>query len=96
MKQVYRVTIAGLPLNIVTEEEESYLLSLTDKLSRTVNDIVMHNRSASKTDAALLCALDGMDAKMKLQEKIDTLDSENERLRAENEKLKGKLYGSRR
>lgn len=96
MKQVYRVTIAGLPLSIVTEEEESYLLSLVDKLSRTVTDIVMRNRSASKTDAALLCALDGMDARVKLQEKVDALDSENERLRAENERLKGKLYGSRR
>ena len=96
MKQVYRVTVAGLPLNIVTEEEENYLLALVDKLSRTVSEIVIKNRSASKTDAAILCALDGLDAKEKMQEKIDTLESENERLRAENERLKGKLYGQRR
>lgn len=95
MKQVYRVSVAGLPLNIVTEEDESYLLSLTDKLSRTVTDIVMHNRSASKTDAALLCALDGLDAKTKMKESIDALESENARLRAENERLKGKLYGKK-
>lgn len=61
MKQVFRVTVAGLPLNIVTNEEEAYLLSLTDKLSRTISDIVLNNKSASKIDAALLCALDGMD-----------------------------------
>lgn len=96
MKQVYRVTVAGIPLNIVTDEEENYLLSLVDKLSRTVSEIVIKNRNASKTDAAILCALDGLDAKEKLQEKLDEIEGENERLRAENERLKGKLYGQRR
>lgn len=96
MKQVYRVTVAGIPLSIVTDEDENYLLSLVGKLSRTVSEIVIRNRSASKTDAAILCALDGLDAKEKLQEKLDEAEGENERLRAENERLKGKLYGQRR
>ena len=86
MKQVFRVTVAGLPLNIVTNEEEAYLLSLTDKLSRTISDIVLNNKSASKIDAALLCALDGMDRALK---------AENDRLLAENEKYRRKLNGKK-
>ena len=88
MKQVYRVKVAGTPLNIVTEEEESYLLSLTDKLSRTITDIVMHNKSASKLDAALLCALDGMDNEIKMQKMIERLREDNTRLLSQLETLK--------
>ncbi|MCI8590187.1 MAG: cell division protein ZapA [Clostridiales bacterium] len=93
MKQVFRVTVAGLPLNIVTDEEEDYLLSLTDKLSRIINDIVLNNKSASKIDAALLCALDGMDQTHKLTEQVETLKEENLRLLAENEKYRRKGHG---
>ncbi|MCI8331654.1 MAG: cell division protein ZapA [Clostridiales bacterium] len=93
MKQVFRVTVAGLPLNIVTDEEEEYLLSLTDKLSRVINDIVLNNKSASKIDAALLCALDGMDQAHKLTAEVDALKEENLRLLAENEKYRRKNHG---
>ena len=93
MKQVFRVTVAGLPLNIVTDEEEEHLLSLTDKLSRVINDIVLNNKSASKIDAALLCALDGMDQTHKLTAELDALKEENVRLLAENEKYRRKAHG---
>ena len=79
MKQVFRVTVAGLPLNIVTNEEEAYLLSLTDKLSRTISDIV----------------LDGMDRADKLENELAQLKAENDRLLAENEKYRRKLNGKK-
>ena len=95
MKQFFRVTVAGLPLNIVTNEEEAYLLSLTDKLSRTISDIVLNNKSASKIDAALLCALDGMDRAVKLETERAQLKAEHDRLLAENEKYRRKLNGKK-
>lgn len=86
MKQVYEVRIAGLPLRIVTEEEQSYLASLSATLSNKISDIVMNNKSASKLDAALLCALDSMDREVKLRGLVKQLQADNTRLLSRLEK----------
>ena len=80
MKQTYQVKIAGLPLRVVTEEEEAYVNALAEALSGRINEIVMHNHSASKLDAALLCALDGMDREAKLRAQVKQLRGDNTRL----------------
>lgn len=80
MKQVYEVIIAGVPLRIATEEEERYLVSLASSLSDKVSGIVLKNKSASKIDAALLCALDSMDREVKLRALVKQLQADNTRL----------------
>ncbi len=87
MKQTYQVKIAGLPLRVVTEEEEAYVNVLAQTLSGKINDIVMHNKSASKLDAALLCALDGMDREAKLRSMVKQLRADNTRLLEQLERL---------
>lgn len=80
MKQVYEIRIAGTPLRVVTEEEEAYVAALADSLSQKVNDIVVNSKNASKLDAALLCALDSMDAAAKAQALARQLKQDNTRL----------------
>ena len=51
--------------------------------------------SVIRRAAALLCALDGMDRAVKLENELAQLKAENDRLLAENEKYRRKLNGKK-
>lgn len=89
MKQKYSITIAGITVNLVSNEQEEYVNGLVRLLDQRINEMVMSNKHCSKAEAILFCAIDYFDDKIKnslrfqrMQEKIDKLTRENEQLRA--------------
>lgn len=89
MKQKYTVTVAGMTVNIVSDEQEEYVNGLVRLLDQRISEMVEGNRHCSKTDAILFCAIDYFDDKIKnslrfqhMQETIEKLEAENASLRA--------------
>jgi len=80
MNKVCPVKIAGRELRLVTEEDESYVLELAQRLNNAINEAVTANNGAAKFDAALLCALDAMDAAIKASSRARKLSEDNARL----------------
>lgn len=73
MKEKYTVKIAGTELRLITEESEEYLAELAESLDKKINDLVLTNKRCSRLDAAIICALETMDEKAKIEEKINNL-----------------------
>ncbi len=73
MKQKYLVTIAGNAMTVVTEEEEEYVKSLAGILDRRINDMMINKNKCSKSEALMLCALDYLDATVKLKAEVEDL-----------------------
>ena len=80
MNKVCPVKIAGRELRLVTEEDESYVLELAERLDKAINEACSSNYGASKFDAALLCALDALDAAIKASSRARKLSEDNARL----------------
>lgn len=98
MKQKYTITIADTEMNVVTEESKEFVEEIVGILDRKIREINTASKRCSKTEAALLCALDYCSDKMKMQKKLRSSDAENalraaqiNKLTAENEKLRALL-----
>lgn len=98
MKQKYTITIADVALNVVCEESPEAVESLVGIVDRHMREITSKSSRCSKTEAALLCALDYCADKIKSQKKLKKLESlvavqsvEIEELNAEIATLKAKL-----
>ena len=78
MKEKYTVKIAGTELRIITDESAERLNELVETLDKKINDMVIANKRCSRLDAAILCALEYLDDKKKIESKMDefTLDYE--------------------
>jgi len=99
MKQKYTITIADVPMNVITEESPEAVEALVSLVDRKMNEI---GNACPKTEAALLCALDYCSERIKAQRKVKSLETrlatteialedlekENEELRAELDALK--------
>ena len=70
MKQRYTITIADIPMNIITEESHEAVEALVGVLDRRIREIYLKSNRCSKTEAALLCALDYCSDKLKTQRKM--------------------------
>lgn len=88
MKQKYTVTVAGMTVNLVSDEQEEYVNGLVRLLDQRINEMVVSNKHCSKSEALLFCTIDYFDDKIKnslrfqrMQETIDKLTEENEELR---------------
>ncbi|MBQ8344650.1 MAG: cell division protein ZapA [Clostridia bacterium] len=104
MRQKYTITIADIEINVITEESPEAVEALVGIVDRKMREIGSKSRRCSKTEAALLCALDYCSDKIKVQRKLKSLEStlavtqctveeleqENEALRQELEELKNK------
>ena len=103
MKQKYTITIADVSLNVICEESPEAVESLVGIVDRHMREINTKSSRCSKTEAALLCALDycALDYcadKVKMQRKAKKLEAlvaqqsiEIEELNAEIAALKTKL-----
>ena len=89
MNNVYAVNIAGKELRIVTDEEESYVTELAQRLDRAISDAIINNCGAGKFDGALLCALEAMDAAIKASSKARMLAEDNARLLEQLNRARG-------
>ena len=88
MKQKYTVTVAGMTVNLVSDEQEEYVNGLVRLLDQRINEMVVSSKHCSKNEALLFCTIDYFDDKIKnslrvqrMQETIDKLTEENEEMR---------------
>ncbi len=103
MKQKYTITVSGVEMNVICEESPESIEAMVGMVDRKIKEI-SSGGGCSKTEAALLCALDYCADKIKTQRKVKSLESrlsvsegtveeleaENQELRDEIEKLKSK------
>ena len=81
MNEKYTVRISGAELHIVTDESEEYLKSIAETIDKRMTDMIVSNKRCSRLDAALICAVDYLDGKLKAEEEIRRLKEENKTLR---------------
>ena len=98
MKQRYTLTIADMELNVVSDESPETVESLVGSVDRKMREILTSSRRCTKSEAALLCALDYCSDKVQALRKvkqqealIDAKNTEITALAKENEKLKVEL-----
>ena len=73
MNQRYTITVAGIQMNVVTEESPEAVEALVGLVDRKMREICDKSRSCSKSEAALLCALDYCSERIKSQRKDENL-----------------------
>ncbi len=98
MKQKYTLTIAGISMNVVTEESPEAVEALVRLVDRKMMEITGGGMQCPKVEAALLCALDYCSERIKAQRKVKALETRLasaevavEDLEAENEALRQEL-----
>ncbi len=103
MKQKYTITVADMEMNVVTDESAEAVEALVGIVDRKMREISLMSKRCSKSEAALLCALDYCSDKIKAQRRLKALESklalteaavedleaECERLRQELELIRG-------
>ena len=58
MKQKYTITIADIEMNVISDESAEAVEALVGIVDRKMREISMMSKRCSKSEAALLCALD--------------------------------------
>ena len=71
MKITHNIQVAGVSLSLISDSDKKYVESLADELGPRIKDIVMSTASATKLDAAIVCALDLLDENRRLKEELN-------------------------
>ena len=108
MRQKFSITVADVQMNIVCEESKETVDAAVKALDEQIKALTAASGHAcTRTEAALLAALDAITKSMHLEEKIQELDAVMRRidptgdnfeaslLRGENETLRAELQVSR-
>ncbi len=91
MKERYIVEISGIELNLLSDENEEYVLGLAKIIDGRINGMVMSNKRCSKTEAALVCALDYLDDKLKTALTLETVKKQRDDGLLEIQRLRKEL-----
>ena len=99
-KKKYSVKIAGVDMNIISDEREDIVMRLVGLLDSDITAITNQSRNYSKIDAAILVALDHASNRLKAEKRVRNLeaqialyDANLRRMREENIKLKNSMLG---
>ncbi|MDD4773477.1 MAG: cell division protein ZapA [Eubacteriales bacterium] len=91
MKERYTVEISGIELNLLSDEQEDYVLGLAKIIDGRINAMVMSNKRCNKTEAALVCALDYLDDKLKTTLTLENVKKQRDDSIIENQRLRKEL-----
>ena len=98
MKQKYTITVSDVEMNVISDESPEAVEALVGIVDRKMREIALVSKRCSKSEAALLCALDYCSEKIKAQRKIKALETKLaytetalDELQAENEELRNEL-----
>ncbi len=98
MMEKYDIEIAGIAMTIKTDENEDFVTYVVKELDDRLTAMTKKNIHCSKTEAAILSALDYCCEKIRLEKKVKNLEAQValytanvNRLKTENQELKEKL-----
>lgn len=83
----YTITIADIEINVNTEEKPEMVDTLVGIIDRRIREIIMKSPRCSKSEAAILCALDYCAERIKSENTTRELENENKKLSADLEAL---------
>ena len=75
MKQKYRITIADVEMNVISDESPEAVEALVGLVNRKMNDIMGPSKQCPKSEAALLCALNYCSERIKSQRKLKAMEN---------------------
>ena len=75
-KQKYCIEIADVQLTILSDESEEFVRDTVKILDTQIRDLTVLNKRCAKIDAAILCALDSLGEKIKLEKKLRNLQAQ--------------------
>lgn len=91
MKKKYTLSIADMEINVITEAPQESVEYIVGVLDRKIREISLKSKKCTKSEAAILCALDFCADKIELKDRVEALEDElgesNEALEHLNEKL---------
>lgn len=94
----YDIEIAGIAMTVKTDENEDFVGYVVSELDHKINSMVARNLRCSKTEAAILCALEYNCERARLDKKLKNLEAQValysanvNRLKEENTELKKQL-----
>ncbi len=75
-KQKYCIEVADVQLTILSDESEEFVRDTVKILDTQIRELTVHNKRCAKIDAAILCALDSLGEKLKLEKKLRNLQAQ--------------------
>ncbi|MBR3686929.1 MAG: cell division protein ZapA [Clostridia bacterium] len=91
MKAKYTLSIADMEINVITEAPQESVEYIVGVLDRKIREISLKSKKCTRSEAAILCALDFCADKIELKERVEALEDElgesKEALEHLNEKL---------
>ncbi len=72
-KNKVEISVCGSTVTLLTDEDENYVAELGQRLDKKVRDLTLSHRTCTKTEALILCAIEALDAAIKLKSKLDSV-----------------------
>ena len=91
MKQKFTITIADIEINIISEGSSADVEAVVNRVDRRIREICLKSPRISKTEAALLCAMELCSERDALQKRAGENTEDVELLRAEYAKASSKI-----
>ncbi len=88
MKQKYSITVADMPLNIISDASPDEVENIVGMLDRRMRDINLKSPRCTKNEAAILCALSYCSERIAMQEAFKQVEKDASRFANDNERLK--------